>query len=178
MGSFYHACDTVLEKLDRVQNHFVKEVGLTCDDASLLQNLVPLSVRRDIGMLGLIFQCSHGTAHHSLQDLFPKAPSATHSYKTRFQVYCHTMQPIETREGTHHALLRRSVFGLLRIWNRLPSRVVHAPSVKEFQNMLTDIARSACRRGYPQWMCVLSPRPVILPETLFFEALYEASLND
>ena len=165
-------------KLDRVQHHFVKEVGLTCYDAFLLQNLAPLSVRRDIGMLGLIFQCAHETAQHSLRALFPKASSAIHNYKTRFQDYRHTMHLIETREGTHHALLRRSVFGLLRIWNRLPSRVVQAPSVKDFQKMLTDIVRSACRQGHSQWMCVLSPRPVILPETLFFEALFEASLSD
>ena len=52
--AIYHATDTVLKKLDKVQQHFLRQVGLTEKDALLKWNSVPLATRRDVAMLGLI----------------------------------------------------------------------------------------------------------------------------
>ena len=64
-GAFYHALDTVLEPLDRLQTHFLHEIGLSPEAALLEYNLLPLRSRRDISMLGLIYKCAHGRAHTS-----------------------------------------------------------------------------------------------------------------
>jgi len=131
-GGFYHATDTVVEQFEKVQNHFLREMGVSREEASLDFNLLPLSTRRDIGMLGLIFKSVHGRAHDDLQQLFPRKPPATHTYGTKLQSHRHSLQLCENRPGTHHALLRRSVFGLIRVWNRLPKAAVSAPSVNSF----------------------------------------------
>ena len=107
-GGFYHALDTVLERLDKLQAHFLRQLGLTDEEAFLEFNLVPLSTHRDIGMLGLIFRCVHELAHKDLQQLFPRAIAISNSYETKYQAHRHTLQLKEHREGTKHALLRRA----------------------------------------------------------------------
>ena len=50
----YHACKTVLHRLDAVQRSFIREIGISAEDALLHFNLAPLEARRDIAMLGVI----------------------------------------------------------------------------------------------------------------------------
>ena len=173
-GGFYHALDTVLDPLDRVQDHFVKEINLTAEMAFIEYNLAPLSTRRDIAMLGLIFKCVHGQAHQDLQHLFPLSEMPAHGYPTRLKEHRHEFQLKEDRVGTKHALLRRSVFGLTRVWNRLPREAVAAKTVTDMQKCLTSIVRAACRHGASDWAHLLSPRPVILKETAYMERLLYA----
>ena len=61
----YHALDTILEPLDKLQAHLFREVGLTAEEALLQFNLAPLRTRRDFAMLAIIFKCAHGLAHDS-----------------------------------------------------------------------------------------------------------------
>ena len=63
-GGFYHATDTVLVKLDNLQNHFFNEMGVSRDSAFLEFNLLQLSTRRDIGMLGLVCKCVRGISYY------------------------------------------------------------------------------------------------------------------
>ena len=121
-GGFYHAADTILEPIEKLQDHYLKELGLSKENALLDWNLARLMLRRDIGMLGLLYKCAHRKTHADLQKLLPRAGPTEHQYETRFQGYKHPLQLEETRPGTHHALLRRSVFGLTRIWNRYQRR--------------------------------------------------------
>ena len=50
----YHCTATVLDQVDRVQRRFLREVGLTEEQALHHHNLAPLQTRRDMAMLGLI----------------------------------------------------------------------------------------------------------------------------
>ena len=124
-------------------------------------------------MLGLMFKSVHETAHEDLQNLFPLQRGAKHCYKTRLQVHSHDLQLEEDRPGTHHALLRRSVFGLTRVWNRLPQDVVHAKTVTDMQKSLTALARVSCRRNDNDWADIFSPRPMLLRDHTFYEGLNE-----
>ena len=56
-AAIYHACDTVLAPLDAFQQRFLRELGMSEEDALFHFNLAPLSCRRDIAMLGLIHRC-------------------------------------------------------------------------------------------------------------------------
>ena len=170
-GGFYHALDSVLDPLEHLQSRFVRELDLTREEAFLNHNFIPLATRRDIGMLGFIFKSVRGEAHKHIQELFPFAGVAVHPYETKFQSHRHAAQLVEDRPGTHHGLLRRSVFGLTRVWNRLPRDVVNAKTMTAFQKMLTNMVRNSCRRGNLDWAETFSPRPAILKETPHFEKL-------
>ena len=55
-----NACDTALSPLDKLQNNFLAELGVSCQDALMHFNLAPLQCRRDIAMLGLVHRCVLG----------------------------------------------------------------------------------------------------------------------
>jgi hypothetical protein len=54
--------------------------------------------------------------------------------------------------------LRRSLFGLVRIYNLLPQSVVDFKSVKEFQSILQGALRHAASLGIPNWDSLFSNR--------------------
>ena len=119
-------------------------------------------VRRDIAMLGLIFRSVSGQAHTDLAALFGPAPPTEHYHRTRRAANQHDRQLQEERPGSHPALMQRSVFGLIRVWNRLPHHVVHSTCVSAFQASLTELVRERCRAQDENWHLRLSPRRFIL----------------
>ena len=116
IGGFYHACDTELSQINRVQTSFVHSLDLSVETAFMEHNLLPLSARRDIAMLGLLFRCAHGDAHPELLELFPRN-YCRHGFPTRSEENRHSHQIAEPPGGTHHEFVRRSIFGLVRVWN-------------------------------------------------------------
>ena len=52
--AIYHACSTLLSRLDRQQRRFLRELDISEEEALLTHNLAPLNSRRDIAMLGVI----------------------------------------------------------------------------------------------------------------------------
>jgi len=157
-GAIYHASLTVLQPLDQTQGRFVRHVGLNERSAFLDYNLAPLGLRRDIAMLGLVYRCAHGQAHEPLCKLFPRSTVARHVHGTRLASALHTVQIEETWESVHLDTARRSLLGLARVWNLLPTDVVQKPSVSSFQSALTNMARHLCKDGYPRWHVRSSPR--------------------
>ena len=123
-------------------------------------------------MLGMLFKCVHGMAHQDLQILFPRKMATNHMYVTKLQAHRHHLQLHEERPGTHHALLRRSVFGLTRVWNRLPKDLMATRCVTTFQIFLTALVREACEQGEHEWDHLLSPRPPVIRETIQFEKFW------
>ena len=152
-------------------SHFLKTIGLLLETTFLEFNLLPLHTRRDISMLGLMYKCAHGKAHKDLQALFPWMDASEHQYPTRFQSQRHSLQLKEDRPGTKHALLRRSVFGLTRVWNRLTREAVKEDTVTKFQVKLTQLVRTSCRRSDIDWADLLSPRPSLLRGSNYFQQL-------
>ena len=114
-GSIYHATDTTLKPLENVQKHFLEELGLPPTSAFLDYNLAPLRVRRDIGLLGLLHSCALGHAHQDFLQLCP-LDSSEPMRRTRLQSHRHSRQLVDRVLD----LFRRSIFGLVRIYNLLP----------------------------------------------------------
>ena len=50
-GAIFHAAAHLLNKINRIQNKFLEELGLDVKTAFIEYNFVPLDVRRDIGIL-------------------------------------------------------------------------------------------------------------------------------
>ena len=64
--AIYHATNTVLSHLDRIQKRFLREIGFSASDALLFFKLAPLQTRRDIASLGLIHRAILGKGPPSL----------------------------------------------------------------------------------------------------------------
>ena len=134
IGAFYHATDTTLAPLDAIQTSFLRDIGISVKQAFLEFNLAPPCLRRDIGMLGFIYNALNTPSQDAIKCLFKRqrrrARTAPHS---RLYIARHTMQLEERRCPHSPALFKRSIFGLTRIWNLLPQHVVSADSVSSFQ---------------------------------------------
>ena len=57
-AAIYHACNTVLAPLDEFQNRFLRELGISDEDALFHFNLAPLHSKRGIARLRLLHQRS------------------------------------------------------------------------------------------------------------------------
>ena len=53
-AAIYHATKTRTNKVNHLQEHFIKELDVNANDAFLKHNLAPLENRRNIAMLGMI----------------------------------------------------------------------------------------------------------------------------
>ena len=136
------------------------KLDISVTEAFLEYNLAPLSTRRDIAMLGLVYKCVFRLAHPDLCNLFARSETG-HEYSTRLQKNRHEYKLEEETDWTRHELLRRSIFGAVRIWNRLPKRMVEITPVSKFQGALTELVREKCRGGYAQWEDTFSPRVIL-----------------
>jgi len=154
-GGIYHATTTTLAPLDRLQTTFVHNFNLSVEDAFLHFNLAPLSLRRDIAMLGFIHKSNLPDAHEDMLHLFPHMPF-THSA-------CHDKQLwnlISITAGCtfYPEMAKRSLFQLVYVYNALPQHVVDNVEISLFQQALTDISRMKLTQDHSDWHTFLSPR--------------------
>ena len=156
IGALFHAASSHLESLDRVQDSFLAELGISKIEAFEVHNLMPLKLRRNIAVLGLIHRCALGHAHKSLCRLFRRDTSEPRRV-TRLSTRRHNLQIIDHCDGSHSDLMRRSVFGMVRVYNLLPQEFVDATTVSSFQHRLTRHVRSSISRDI-HWDCMYSNR--------------------
>ena len=126
----YHATDTALDNLDKVQRHFLRELGLTAAEALEKFHLAPLSTRRDVALLGLVHRTVLGEGLPHFAKWFFPCRRLRHSYRTRLQEGRHSKQLHDWLDSDHTELLKRSPLGLPRVYNKLPQSVVNADTVR------------------------------------------------
>ena len=164
-GAIYHAAPSKLARLDSVQTSFLRHLELDERHAFLDFNLAPLRLRRDIGMLGVLWKISHGRAHPDLEALFPMAPSSVvPRHDTRAARRRHSLQMINRCDGSQLIQLQRSLFGLVKVWNALPENFVYTQTVSSMQSKLTRASKNACLDGASGWQDMYSTAS--LPFTL------------
>ena len=154
----YHASKSHLDKLDGILNWFLCHLDVSREEALLVHNLAPLSVRRDFAMLGLLHKCALGLAHPDLVALFPMRDldEKRHQYSTRLSEKRHAKQFAESEYAPKSDYMRHSVFGLIKIYNVLELFVVRATTVKLFQKRLTKQLKATCDK--PRLHLAFSPR--------------------
>ena len=157
-GAIYHAAKSLLSRIDSVQTSFCEHLNLNVASAFLEFNLAPLQLRRDIGMLGVLWKVSRKSAHSDMCNLFPlrTAPRPTNVVTRSMSRRLHLLF-IDQCDGSQLDIFARSLFGLIRVWNSLPDNFVLTSSVKDFQKLLTHAARNACWRGESNWDVMFSP---------------------
>ena len=154
----YHACRTVLDRLDAVQRSFIREIGISAEEALLQFNLAPLEARRDIAMLGVIHRAvlKQGPAH--LHKFFrvqvPQPPVACTRQATRR----HGKQLVDLRSVGSLEIVSRSAHGLVAVYNLLPADVVDLGCVSAFQAVLQCMLKDRASQGAEGWACMFCPR--------------------
>ena len=154
----YHAATKNLDLLDRVQKRFLKEVGLTEEEALTNYNLAPLNCRRDMAALGLVHRTALGQGPKHFRDWFFATAVPQHTYKTRYQKHRHNKQLHDHLQGNHTELLRRSLLGVPRVYNGLPQDTVNSTSVKLFQRKLQRNLKEFAKTGRENWQRTLTAR--------------------
>ena len=150
----YHAPNFFLSQIDRVQEVFLEELGISSDAALIEFNLAPLPVRRDIAMMGLLHRIAHNRAPPQFSKLvrlaahepFPRClrPGGRHS-----------MQFIDILDGTHSKMMGRSCLRLIYGWNMLPAALVDTKSASSFQRVLQQAVKRAAKSGLANWTSLL-----------------------
>ena len=123
-------------------------------DAIINFNLAPLSVRRDIAMLSVLHRIVLGIAPPSIMKLIPFRTTSLfrHGFKTNKSL--HDKQLQDCTGHSSPVMLKRSLFGLVYVYNRLDQDVINNKSVKFPQSRLYCIVKEACTKN-PKWECLL-----------------------
>ncbi len=153
----YHACDSHLQVLDRLQESFLRDISVDTMDALLQYNLAPLSTRRDIAMLGLIHRTVLGKGPPQFSRFFFLEPLPVRRVSTRSRSRAHFRRIHEHLKGRYLDKVKRSCLGLASVYNILPPEVVAPNCVSSFQCCLQDLVKSQVLRS-GEWSQLLSPR--------------------
>ena len=145
-AAIYHALREILARLDNIQTKFLQDAGVTAEEALMEFNLAPLAMRRDIAMLGLIHRAALGKGPPQLRQLIKRRPGS-----------CMIVDPYEN--VTRRPIIRRSMWGLVPVYNRLGSAAQSKQTVKDFQTGLQERVKRLLQAGHTdRWQCTYSPR--------------------
>ena len=156
MGGIFHASSYRLAKIDHAQDRFLRELGLSAEQAFLEFNFAPPKLRRNIGILGLLHKRVLGLCHPSFDRLIPwynARFNAPRGHGHNKQLYGHWVE-ISHCQG----LYDRSIFAMVDIYNNLPQHAVDNATVSGFQNYLNHIAHTRCQQGDVVWASSFSRR--------------------
>ena len=144
-GCVLHASDNALDRIDRLQSSFVRELRVSEGYVFLVHNFAPLELRRDIGILGFIHKRVLGECHPAIMSLLVFSSQAVAwRHPKQLGTYLDNC-------NARHGLYWRSLFVLVHVYNRLPDHVVASPSVQVFQARLTEAAKIRCAEEDPHW---------------------------
>ena len=157
--ALHHATCTALQPLNKLQERFLREAGVTSLEALQCFNLAPLATRRDIAMLGLIHRTVLGKGPQHFRRFFSPA-ERQHTANTRLALrrQQHGKQLKDPRANTHLNSTRRSALGLVAVYNLLPPGTVNNATVKEFQQALQELVKERAAANCEDWAETFSPR--------------------
>ena len=141
----FHATTTVLKQLDQTQDRFLLELGIDRDAALMDFNLAPLSMRRDIAVLGLLHRAALGDGPPQLREIFQRRPGSLR-----------LVDPLDGQNPSQ--LMRRSIWGSVKVYNALGDSL-QCGSVKDFQKHLQERAKRVVGKNLLEsWWTLYSQR--------------------
>ena len=144
-GAIILAAPSQLKRLDKVQRGFLQDIGMTDTETFVVHNFAPPSLRRCIGLLGLLHKRVLGKYHPGLAHVLPFAEGLQADYHSK------ALHPYSDMQHYQARLYRRSLFAYVLIYNRLPQALVDLPSVKCFQSKLTHLAKHRAQIDQEGW---------------------------
>ena len=135
-----------LRRLDKLQRWFLRELGISDQDAFVQYNFAPPTLRRNIGLLGFLQKRVLGECHPALCHALPIGPpDIAARYHTK---HLDTFSGLVVR---HARIYERSLFAYIRVYNRLPQTLADSPSVESFQSRLTHLAKQRASSAHGDW---------------------------
>ena len=176
-----HAADSHLNILDAVQRRLLRNLNLTVFDALNTFNLAPLSCRRDIANLGIIYRSITNRGPLQLRKIF-RLDTSTRRTSPR---WCsHRFQTRDDTSFLHRDYINRSTYGYVRIFNLLREDVLDVGDydgpipVVNFQRNLTQLLKLASHET-ERWEEIFSPRYALLGHVLKdFRSVASVHLNN
>ena len=156
MSGYFHAAASVLDGIDRVQRRFLRELGMSDEDALLHFRLAPLQLRRQIGILGFLHRINLVQATHQMTDLFPQVGRRASTTHVNLRATFHDKQLYDRVDAHSTDQFRRSIFGMVECYNALPQSFVVAKTVKQFQGDLQRAVMKRVSEGYDGWREIFS----------------------
>ena len=149
--AIFHAKRDVLDKLDRVQRKFLKDIGVDEITALMEFNLAPLAARRDMAMLGVIHRTVLGKGPRQFRELFKQDKAG---------------RLVDPRSSIGGELVKRSALGLAAIYNLLPEGCKKTKQVNDFQRGLQELMKERATEGCEDWAGTFSGRTSLLRHPL------------
>ena len=118
---------------------------MTDTEAFIEHNFAPPSLRRRIGLLGLLHKRVLGKCHPGLVHVLPFAEGLDANYHNK------ALEPFADMQRYQARLYMRSLFAYILMYNRLPQAIVDMPSVKSFQSKLTALAKLRAQTDQEGW---------------------------
>ena len=162
--AIYHAAPTYLQRVDDVQFSFLRAVGLSESEAFVNFNMAPLQMRRDLAMLGALHKCGTGIAHPEVQAVFPPEKTlentgSWHYFKVPNPLkHPHQLHDFKDIKKPWPLWMKRSVFGLIDVYNELDPSIVAIHKVSLFQRELQSRAKELCKNQFDEWQWVYRPK--------------------
>ena len=100
---------------------------------------------------------SLGDTHGDICSLLPLFLEPEARRCTRFRSDRPSRLFQETLDGTRPALIRLCIFGLTRVYNKLPQHIVDGEFCNEFQHHFNVYAKERCRAGALERRMIYSP---------------------
>ena len=129
-GAIFHAATSYLDEFDKLQEKILRDIEVDEATAFLDCNFAPPSLRRDIGILGLLHEKVLGKAHPIFQELLPFHVDVFNYLRPREhskQLYCHILE-VQRQQVLH----QRSIFGMVKVYNHLPQWLIDCSTVSSF----------------------------------------------
>ena len=82
---------------------------------------------------------------------FTNANPSRYEHDTRSSRGRHTLQLVDRCDDTQLKQFKRSLFGMVKVWNALPAVFVQAKEVSSMQSKLTLVSKRACSAGAEGW---------------------------
>ena len=172
--ALYHAAPSVLDRIDKVQRRFLREMGFTEVEALELYRLAPLPCRRDVAMLGALHKITLGIAPNQLSALFPILGTVSEPLmagRLRGWTPRHNRQLGTPASFMCSDRMKRSLLGFCPCYNLLPQTLVDLGSVKLLQRHLHIGLRQFAQTGTEDWQGLFSSTWCRLPRK-YFQALF------
>ena len=109
-----------------MQRGFLYKLGLDDRHAFTDYNFVPPSLRRAIGILGILHKRDLGACHPALASIFPFEDNEYRYHSKTLRFFCGEVRG-------HRALYNNSIYMYILIYNRLPQELIDSETVKIFQ---------------------------------------------
>jgi len=164
--AIYHACDSVVSRIDWIQDRFLKDIGVSDEEALLYCSLAPLTTRRDIAMLGLIHRTVLGQGPPHFKQWVQLSSNRRTAAGADAHTHCRHL--VSHRHGNFLDVLKRSFLGLVDVYNLLPEEAVQITTVQDFQRYLQELVKEAALSNVCLWRKLFSPRHALSDHPLKF----------